>query len=608
MPDPNFTVESVPQGGQVRKEMSQQKGNFSTGTSKMPSSTTLLKWLGVLAVVLFIGSVFVFWFGGISFSEGQVQLTVDGPTQVAVGDEVVYKATYKNTNNTTLYRIHLSFTYPDGSVVIKDGQIVKLLSNVEGRDLEELKPGDTHEEEFHAFLVGDKGNIKTAKAKLTFDAGNLKSKFEKTADISTTITDVPVSLTLSAPPNTTTGQVVTYTLDYRNQSDGPIPDLRLVFEYPEGFTPAQFSPQPSQTKNTWNLPVLQKNQGSRIRITGPMSGNEGDSKRVNVTLQRAISGEFIDYMKTSTTTVISSPLLSVSIRVNDSADYVAHPGDTLEYQINYRNNSGHTLSGLVLTARLNGSMYDFGSIDPRNGFFDSGTRTIMWDSRAISDLESLRPNQTGSATFTARLRSGSGSGGAGSSFVQTSVELMTPNVPSGVEAQVISTQNELITKITNEPAFGQSVYYSDPVFGSSGPMPPQPGKETTFTVHWLITNPGNDLGSAKVIATLPPGVTWKNVMSVGAGQPEPTFNKNTSQITWNLNTLPAGAGLFGSKYEAVFQVIVKPSSTQSGSAAQILKSPTLSGSDNFTGQQIVVNAPDVSTNDTVDRGGQGIVQ
>src|SRR3990167_1944429 len=168
MPEiPNFTVESVPQGGQVRKEMSQQNGNFGTGTSKMPSSTTLLKWLGVLAVVLFIGSVFVFWFGGISFSEGQVQLTVDGPTQAAVGDEVVYKVLYKNTNNTTLYRIHLSFTYPDGSVVIKDGQIVKLLSNVEGRDLEELKPGDTHEEEFHAFLVGDKGNIKTAKAKLT---------------------------------------------------------------------------------------------------------------------------------------------------------------------------------------------------------------------------------------------------------------------------------------------------------------------------------------------------------------------------------------------------------------------------------------------------------
>ena len=65
----------------------------------------LLKWAILLALVLFIISIFIFWFGGPSFIESGVQLTVEGPTQAAVGDEVVYKVKYSNLTKSDLNNI-----------------------------------------------------------------------------------------------------------------------------------------------------------------------------------------------------------------------------------------------------------------------------------------------------------------------------------------------------------------------------------------------------------------------------------------------------------------------------------------------------------------------
>ena len=121
----------------------------------------LLKWLVLLALVLFIAAIVIFLLGKPSFSEDQVVLDLEGPTQAAVGDEVTYKIKYGNNTKTDLHDLKFKFTYPEKSVVIKDGEILKELS--ETFTLGDLKSGDLGEKEFKAFLAGDRGNIKNAK-------------------------------------------------------------------------------------------------------------------------------------------------------------------------------------------------------------------------------------------------------------------------------------------------------------------------------------------------------------------------------------------------------------------------------------------------------------
>ncbi|MEK9158106.1 MAG: hypothetical protein AAB638_02905, partial [Patescibacteria group bacterium] len=231
-----------------------------------------LMWLSVTAVALGVVSVLLFFFGGSSFTESKVLLTVEGPTQASVGDEIIYKVHYENKTKTTLHHLKLSFNYPDGSAIVEDGKIISSAGNTQTSDEEDLKAGESRDKEFHAFLIGERGNIKTAKTKLVFDAGSIRSSFEKNAQISTTISDVPIALTLVGPPTSVSGQAVTYLLDYRNNSADDISDLQVKLTYPDGFTLTKTSPSAGSGNNTWNLASVKKGGGGRITIQGTLSG------------------------------------------------------------------------------------------------------------------------------------------------------------------------------------------------------------------------------------------------------------------------------------------------------------------------------------------------
>lgn len=568
----------------------------------------LLKWLVLLALLLAIVSFLSFWFGSPSFSESGVRLDIEGPTQVTVGDEVVYKLKYSNTTKLDLSNMRFKFTYPDSSVVLKDGIVSTNLS--ETFTIDQLSPGQEEVKEFKAFLVGDRGNIKTAKVELSYRAGDLRTAFEKTTSVSTTIIGLPVALTLAAPPNSVPGQSISYVLDYRNETSDDIYDLRFEFDYPEGFSVQKLTPTPSTGNYVWNVPVLKKSSGGRISITGPLSGKEGETKNVSVVLKRKIGEQYVDYEKAETSSTIASSLLSTEILVNDSTDYSAFAGDDLNYTVKYSNSSNYNLVGVNLTVKLEGEMYDISSLDTKGGYYDNSNGTILWNASSVPDFSNLSPNKKGQISFRVKLKNSIPSGATGSKnlFVRASARLSTPNVPPNVAGDEIFAESNLVTKISTQPTLKQVVYYNDSAFGSSGPLPPEVGKETSLTIHWQITNPGNDMSGVKISGILPAGVIWKNIVSVGSGQSEPIYNKNTSEVVWNLGVLPQGVGVIGAKYEASFQVTIKPSLNQKGSTILLVKDSKLSGIDSFTRQNIIVPVRDITTNDMVDRPSEGIVK
>jgi len=555
--------------------------------------------------VLFIVAIIIFLFGKPSFSEDQVVLKLDGPTRVSVGDEVVYKVKYDNQTKLELHDLTLKFTYPDRSVVLKDGKIQEDLS--ETFAIDNLRDGESGEIEFRAFLVGDRGDIKNAKVELGFRAGTIRSSFEKSDTLSTTLISVPISLTLVAPPSVVSGQTINYILDYRNESNDNISDIRFELTYPDGFVVQERTPAQSGA-NTWSIPLLKRGEGGRISIKGTLTGREGEVKTVSVSLKRGINGEFVDYQKVATSSLISNPLLGLDIFVNGSKDYSAHLGDSLQYTVRYKNNSTFNLIGLNLGVKLEGEMYDIETLDTGGGFYDSSSGTILWNAAVVSDFSTLPPNKSGEVKFLVKIKDEFPVGGIGgrSFFVKLTSNLRTPNIPSGIEDGEISVSDELITRIGTQPTFLQTAFYNDPAFGSSGPLPPEVGQETVFTIHWQIINPGNDMNQVRVRALLPPGIEWKNIGSVDIGQSEPTFNVNNSEVVWNIDILPQGTGVLTPKYEASFQVGIKPSIV--GQTPTLVKDGKLSGADSFTKEQIIINAPDLTTNELVDRPGEGTVQ
>lgn len=569
-------------------------------------SSKVLKWLVLLALLLLIVSFISFWFKGPSFGDKNVNLEITGPTQAKVGDEVTYTVKYANKTKLNLHDLKFSFFYPEDSVVIKDGELQNDLT--ERFNIDSLAANEEGEKEFRVFLTGEKGDTKNVKVNLAYKAGDLRSSFEKQATLATTIVSVPIALTLVSPPNVVPGQTVNYILDYRNETEETITDLLFEFTYPEDFVPKEFSPDPNEGRSKWRVKSLKKGSGGRISIEGILNGQEGDTKSIAVNLKRKVNDQYIDYQEASSFSVISNPLLSVDVSVNNSKNYTANPGDELSYSIDYKNTSSFNLSGLNLSVKLEGDMYDLSTLDTKGGFFDSSNKTIIWNASGVDKFSNFNSGDKGQIDFLIKLKSSYNLAGSNTLFVKSSAKLSTQNIPDDVGGNEVSASAGLVTNISIQPTLTQRAFYNDPSFGATGPLPPEVGKKTFFSIHWQVTNPGNDLKEAKITAQLPEGAVWENVFSSNINLGEPVFDKTSRELKWNLDTLPNGLGSTIPKYDLAFQVSVTPSDPDQNEVLGLLKDVKLSGIDSITSQNIIVRAADTLTDDLIDRPNEGTVK
>ena len=565
----------------------------------------LLRWLLVLAVVTVITGLVFFFFSRSTFSPNNVDFKIEAPEEISSGEKVNYKIEYANHNERAIGNLQLTFFYSPEAVDVRDNQLATL--QTENLKLDDLGPGEGRTVEFPAYLAGAKGDIKKVRAVLSFYGEGMPSVFKKEATAATNISSVPVALTLVAPPNAVSGQEMTYLLDYRNESQDNLSDLRFRFEYPDGFTPGKFLPNTFQGKNIFDLKSLKTGEGDRISISGILRGEEGESKAIFVTLQRKIGDLYVDFEKSSASTVLSTPPLGVAVLANEKKDYNAQLGDELEYKILFVNNTGVDIFGLTLSAKLEGSMFDLNSLRS-DGFFNSVSRTITWNASVSPLLNHLASQQEGAISFRVKIKSSfSGSGGVKDSTVKVSALAETSTIPPGFDLDRLVAQSETITKIVSLPSLGQKAYRQDAVLGGSGPFPPRAGQKTTYVISWEIVNIPNDIIKARVKGSLPPGVEWENKTWVSGQQPATTFNSGSREVVWDLETIPAGTGGQFPKSQGWFMVSFTPSESNIGQPADLIKNTFLEGQDGFTKQDILVRVGDVTSNDLVDFPGSGNV-
>jgi len=564
------------------------------------------KWVLIFSGLFVATGLAFFLLGRSSFSADRVEFKINGPEEISSGGKAVYKIKYANRNKQAIKNLKLSFFYPADAIVIKENQVSQFLT--ENVEIASLSPEEEGELEFSAYLTGNKGDIKKARALLAFSPEGVNSDFEKESTLATNISSLDVSLVLVAPPNAVSGQNVSYILDYRNESQDDLRDLTLKIDYPDGFTVSNVSPSASTKTDTWELKNLKAGEGQRITISGVLRGSERESKSVAVVLQRKIDGLLIDYEKASSSTVISTPPLSAGITVNGKIDYIAQLGDELDYQIKFANNSDADLLGLTLTVKLEGSMFDFSSVIT-NGFFDSVAKTITWNASVSPLLNRLASGQEGAVNFRVKLKSGFASGGLGVKdfVVKAGVHIETPTIPVGFDVEKLTTESSLVTKISSLPVFEQQAFYNDEVNGNSGPFPPKAGQKTFYTVSWHLSNASNDFSKTRVKAVLPIGVNWENRARVNGQQSLPVFKPGSREVIWDLGTLPFGVGGQFPKYQGWFQISFTPSSNNVGQPAKLIQDVFLEGEDSFTRQAILVKVKDITTGDLIDFPGQGSV-
>ncbi len=360
-------------------------------------------------------------------------------------------------------------------------------------------------------------------------------------------------------------------------------NLRVKMEFPDGFELAETSPS-SIGNNEWQVGVVNRGQGGRIAMKGTMRGGVQEAKIFRATIGMWNEGEYTLLKEVVRGIEISEPRLLVSQIINGSADYIASAGDTLHYEVFFKNVSDRNLENLFLIVNLDGRPYDMQSIKMTNGKFQQGDNSLVWEARDVSKLRFLGRGEEGRVEFWVN--------------VKENWEVFSPQDKNFVlrnRVLLSDAKSEFQTKIKAKLSVGQAGYFEDEIFGNEGPIPPEVGKSTTYTIIWKVSNSYNDVRNAKVKATLPSEVEMTGKIFPEGGSL--TFDSASREVVWAIGDMAAGQGIFNEMSSVAFQIKFTPSDSQRNQTPVLIQEAQIVGDDTFTGQ--TVQAKDDSINTTL---------
>jgi len=510
-----------------------------------------------------------------SYSKEILKLEIIAPSEITMGEEITYVVKYKNNGDVRLEDPVLIFEYPAGALP-SAGENTRITQS-----LDDIYPGQERNFSFVSRLFGKEGEIKEAKALLQYTPRNLNAQFESETIATTLISYVPLTFELDLPSRMEAGQEFSFALNYFSNSEYPLSDLRITMKYPEGFSFIKATPSPIG-ESEWNVGLLNQAEGGRISIQGSLKGEVQEVKIFKATLGTWKEGRFTLLKEATKGIEIARTRLIISQEVNGSPDYIASPGDILHYVISFKNVSEKTLENLFLVVSLEGRPFDLKAVKSDFGTFQQGDNSIIFESKKVSKLRFLGKGEEGKVEFWVN--------------VKEEWETFSPQDKSfALRDRIILSDvtEEFELKVNSKLEIGQATYFEDEVFGNQGPLPPQIGIPTTYTVIWQAKNLYNDVQNAKVRAVLPAGVSLTgNVFPEG----EPlTFDQVSREVVWEVGDMSAGTGPFETVPSVGFQIRFIPLESQQGNVAQLIGEARIQADDLFTERSLSATDSPVDT-------------
>lgn len=534
-----------------------------------------------------------FWY--VYFPQNRVETTFSGPKEVRAGETATYLFRYKNNTKTILKDAEITLHYPQGVIVLNSaGENLPFVK----KSLGNVGIGSEAEETFPLMFFGEPPITKRLEASISYTPANLpRSRLENKETLNVAISALTLNVDLALPNRIIAGEPFFFNVNYRNNSDFTFPDARISVDWPDNFVFLDSNPKSSQSENVWFLGTLGAYSEGKIEIKGVMSGQVSESREFKVRIGIWRRNDFLVFRETTSFVSITDLPLALSGTINNSTDYIAKPGEVLKFRIAYKNTGDTGLKEVVLRTELSGAMFDFRTIQSESGFFSSRDNSITWNAGNWPAFSVLEPGEEGEVTFNIQTLSNYPvSSSADKNFVLKAKSVLTsPTVPTylGVTMKQISVTGEVSAKVKTELRVSSRVYFRDPqgVIRNSGPLPPKVSERTTYTAHWYISNPANDVENVVLRTVLPAGIFWTGEIRVPFGDVPPVYNERTGEVIWSVGRVPAGAGITSPAFQAYFQVAAVPSINQVGNLISIIGETESSGRDVFAGVDLAGKVP-----------------
>ncbi len=498
------------------------------------------------------------------FSEDDVTVTIEAPDKLKSGDEITYKIHGKNNNKATLTNAELVVTYPEKFSFSSSAPAASNALNTRW-PLANLKTGDGFEIDITGRIVGEQGTVAGLQASLNYRPTNFNSDFSEQAVLNTTLQSPAVSLAVEYDKQSISGDDMTYTLRYTNTSNEIISAAAIQLQLPDNFTIKTAKPKATdEAKSLWKLGRLDPRESGTIEITGPLAGNEGETKRLTVQLGML---DDKDVLVVETEELAETKLVQSSVSLNQKINGAAagtqvtvKPGDKITIAIDYKNTGSTGLKGVVITENLNTESLDLATASVVGGAIAGNT--VTWNNSGVPELEVLDAGESGTVQMSVQVKKSltlTAPSSKGLKITGTA-ELASTSLKDKIESNTVTAAIESVAKLAAEARYFD---FENQLPVGAGPLPPKVGSTTTYRVYLTVTNTTNDLQSAVATIKLAPGVVWADSGQVSVGDPL-KFNASTSKVTWTIGNIPAGTGNLTGSLEASFLVSITPTSNQVG--------------------------------------------
>ncbi|MFH1968002.1 MAG: hypothetical protein ABIJ84_01290 [bacterium] len=543
----------------------------------------------ILLGVVIIGVVAFWLYRESMFSKEILRLDILGQDNAKAGEEIEYTVKYKNNGNFVLENPILIFDMPENSLTEDSRTRIT-------QDLDDIYPGGEEVVKIKTRLLGKEGDLKTAKASISYTPKNLTVRYESTTSFTTKIETVAVTLDFDLPSKTEKGKALQYAINYFSNIDYPLEDLGLKITPLDGFDIESSDPA-SLDGSEWRLQSLNKAEGGRVNIKGLVLADAGQSLNFFAQLGIWQNGNFIAIKEAQKNVEVIQPLLFISQQVNGSASYIASPGETLRYQIFFRNIGTTPFDDLFMVVKLDGQALDMSTIQVQGG--QVSDNMIVLDHRQVPQLRHLDEQEEGEVVFYVKVKNDWNPSGSEESNTVITDEVNISQITQKFEI-----------KVNYGLVISQKGYYKSPDIENLGPIPPKTGEATTYTITWDIKNFFNDAKNVKVKAMLPENVNLTGKIVPSNESSSFSFDSASREIVWSAGDILAGEGLRGNPHSISFQVSLTPSGSQRGSAAPLIGRAQISGENQFTSTIISAQDSGINTSlpdDFINSGG-GIVQ
>jgi hypothetical protein len=513
------SIKSYLSEGKKRGTVNDVFGPSSNGsrTSDFGNNRRIFTALLLVLAVILVLAYFVYIEGQSSFDKEKVRVEIEAPLNVSSGEETAFGIKYINETSIELNNVRISLFVPKEFVYVSSDREAIRGDSVLSWDLGKLSKGESGRIKLFGKVFGKKDSEFRFSSRISYVPDNFNYKFESNESLSEAkvkIDSVPFELSLKAVEFAVSGDKVECLVNYKNISDHEFKDVEIEVWIPEGFEHVSSEPEASKKENgllIWAFNNFGSGSQGKLAIVGNVVGGKDDKKEVKVLLRASRENEpVVEYISDTAVIRIQEVPVVLTQTVNNYEEYVARKGEELGYRIKFKNVSDKEIRGLVINSELEGNI-DFNSLKVENGSYDDKYR-MTWSAFNVPKLATLGPGEEGEVKFRVKVKNyiDIKSSSDRNFVIRNKTTISNFNFDSNsLEIEKTITSTESIVKISASLFVRAKGYFNDDGrIVNEGVIPPEVGKETSYTIHWNLTNLFNGIRDVKVVSVLPEGVKW----------------------------------------------------------------------------------------------------